>query len=459
MQENNSLGFKNVHADESQLQVLVVESADGMELNEYTSETFPQMLLSLRVRSNYKGYSASVALTTSFELWLTSNYVDESAYAILFEIVSSAAEGFQEISKTLVAFCQIEVSFLVSFPVIAWPAAFKRVSDWYETLNFDFLSFDNVSIYVRGNNYCIETFILLAVFAAAIIGIFAALAVRVRWTPAPAGSDTEARLLKLKDYCIATAVLIAFLVHPVISSRLLKFFNFDDYGAHRMLSADVRLSSTFVEQNYFASGIACLVLFTAGIPVAFFCILYQVARPEQTTLDFTKKGAAERFARVKINTRRYGLLFSKYEGRCWAWELVEVLRKTLLTGILVYLDPGTLTQIWLSSLLCLAFLLATTLWTPFVHFRSDVFSMIASLCTLLTLLLTLAKRAEMYKDGVLSEDLINNFMLVFQIVPVFAAVTIFLLIMRQAWKEHVEKIRRLAALPAVLRDQVPHGSL
>eukprot|EP00966_Prymnesium_polylepis_P214070 4958171-Prymnesium_polylepis.2 len=27
--------------------------------------------------------------------------------------------------------------------------------------------------------------------------------------------------------------------------------------------------------------------------------------------------------------------------------------------------------------------------------------------------------------------------------------------MRQAWKEHIVKVRRLAALPAVLRDEVP----
>jgi len=38
--------------------------------------------------------------------------------------------------------------------------------------------------------------------------------------------------------------------------------------------------------------------------------------------------------------RRCGQLFSSYHSRCWYFEIVELVRKLLLTGVLIFIDPG-----------------------------------------------------------------------------------------------------------------------
>ena len=38
--------------------------------------------------------------------------------------------------------------------------------------------------------------------------------------------------------------------------------------------------------------------------------------------------------------RRAGQLFGSYHSACWYFELVELARKLMLTGLLVFVDPG-----------------------------------------------------------------------------------------------------------------------
>ena len=46
-------------------------------------------------------------------------------------------------------------------------------------------------------------------------------------------------------------------------------------------------------------------------------------------------------SREKVAVDRMGFLLNAYQVSCWYWEMVELLRKLILTGILVVVYQGT----------------------------------------------------------------------------------------------------------------------
>ncbi len=46
-------------------------------------------------------------------------------------------------------------------------------------------------------------------------------------------------------------------------------------------------------------------------------------------------------SRERIAIERMGFLLNAYQVSCWYWEMVELLRKLILTGILVVVYQGT----------------------------------------------------------------------------------------------------------------------
>ena len=55
---------------------------------------------------------------------------------------------------------------------------------------------------------------------------------------------------------------------------------------------------------------------------------------------------------------RMGILYTKYKLHCWWWEVFDLIRKLLLTSVIVFIEAGSVLQVWvgiLISLFALAF--------------------------------------------------------------------------------------------------------
>ena len=82
--------------------------------------------------------------------------------------------------------------------------------------------------------------------------------------------------------------------------------------------------------------------------------------------------------------KRYGSLYMQYERDWWYFELLDTLRRMLLTGGLLLVGAGTVGQIIAATLVSLFFLLLTTRVAPF---RSDLDDILAFICNLQQVLL------------------------------------------------------------------------
>jgi hypothetical protein len=67
-------------------------------------------------------------------------------------------------------------------------------------------------------------------------------------------------------------------------------------------------------------------------------------------------------------------LYDSYEPKFWFMEVVDTIRKQLLTGCLIVFGQGTLTQIVVSMLICLASIRIYSGCNPYIKERVDLFA-------------------------------------------------------------------------------------
>ena len=91
------------------------------------------------------------------------------------------------------------------------------------------------------------------------------------------------------------------------------------------------------------------------------------ARPAATLLPLLKDYYAaqdESWEQVSAN-HQLSFLLGSWEQRVYWWEVVEVIRRLLLSGVLVLLGPGSVVQGAVSILICVASVKAYSLYAPF----------------------------------------------------------------------------------------------
>lgn len=66
-----------------------------------------------------------------------------------------------------------------------------------------------------------------------------------------------------------------------------------------------------------------------------------------------------------------GFIFASYHCSAWFFELVDLARKLVLTGLLVFVDPGGISQLVVGLLVCLSMLLYSQHLGPFVDNTVD----------------------------------------------------------------------------------------
>jgi len=145
------------------------------------------------------------------------------------------------------------------------------------------------------------------------------------------------------------------------------------------LQADLSLScQTETHRRYvlYASAMACVMVIM--IPAFYFVSLWRhraslVVAPDDRSED------------EQAQTKHLAFLVQDYRPEVWYFEVVEMVRKVFLTGVAVLVFNGTLNQIAIGLLVCLASLLLYTHLRPFANAATNTLATLAQLCLFLTL--------------------------------------------------------------------------
>jgi len=195
---------------------------------------------------------------------------------------------------------------------------------------------------------------------------------------------------------------------PMISQKFLKLFkctsfadpSYPEIGQY----LDIDLSIECFTPRYFGwatlAGIG-LIHFTFGIPIFF---AYQ--------LITHRKVLAEPDTVAKL-----GFLYKKYEPEWYGWELVEMSRKLLLTSVIIFIEPGSSTQIIAGMLISFFMLILHTAAAAYLEESDDRLQFAALLGIFMTLWGALIIRADLEISSGPDGEIFNALLLLLNLCP------------------------------------------
>jgi len=150
---------------------------------------------------------------------------------------------------------------------------------------------------------------------------------------------------------ILWCILIAY---PPVSKKSLEFFQCSESIVEiNYMQVDYRLEC-FDDKwmSYLPIVIACVLIYPLGVPLFLFLKLW-TNRHNINDDEITKFES------------RYSFFYSAYKDESFMWDVVELVRKLLLTAVIILIKPGSDSQTIVGFLVTLFFLLLLLKWSPF----------------------------------------------------------------------------------------------
>jgi len=273
------------------------------------------------------------------------------------------------VSKITLGFGQILGTFSVTFDV-PWPSSLLNFMNVIDITNLDI--FQAVNIDCIGTNFTFyDTFTITCIYPMVLLLICWV----IKHVRCCCTSDQEKKDKISTQHWKAT-LFGAFLIYPSVSATVLKIFSFNPYLEDKYLMADYRLPLDSTWEKYAMVGVVATLVYPIGIPLLFLCMLYKY----KDIVHDDSKGAARKRALGKV-----GFICDSYTEEAWYWELVLILQKVLLTGVIIFFKPGTTIQLAVAFVISFSFMIFHDSVKPYIDDSEDSLQRYANIAITLTL--------------------------------------------------------------------------
>eukprot|EP01041_Mallomonas_annulata_P001204 gene1204-2339_t len=209
-----------------------------------------------------------------------------------------------------------------------------------------------------------------------------------RWT-----NRSEVVLKNIRTHFTYVFLLGSFFLLPGVSQHITRTFpcqNIDPDGAtgqsQFVLIADhsISCSSTRYQQGV-RWALGMLVVYPIGVPVLYLVVLtlYRTRILADGRKDLNNDVPGTNEIRYK-SLAQVAFLFVDYELQYWYWEVIETIRKLLLTAILSIISSHIGIQIVFGIVVCIAFVKIYGYYKPYESERTDTLQELAQYQVLLT---------------------------------------------------------------------------
>lgn len=234
---------------------------------------------------------------------------------------------------------------------VTYPDVYQRFLDSVNIFNLDLLWIPSVGCVVDADFH--DRLVVSTtgpLLALALVAVTYTIAMR-------RSSGSEAAIQKIRHKHVSMVLLIFFLVYSSVSAVVFQTFACDGLDdGEEYLRADYRIdcnSSKHKAFEFFA-GIMVLV-YPVGIPAFYAYLLY--------TNRQILQNKAER--QTSDNVQPISDLWVPYKPDRFYYELVECLRRILLTGVVVFIYPNTAAQVSITLVMAFAFVVVSFSLAPF----------------------------------------------------------------------------------------------
>lgn len=319
--------------------------------------------------------------------------------------------------KILVSFGQVLQSFASTYNV-TWPPELKGFIAFFDILNFDVFSMGSLECEFPGiKNYYTRfwsTVMFPIGFTSLIYIVFKSKmkAVHLLRKSDYKKSALEVKIedIEIEGNFISRVMAVLIFMYLKVSQTVLDMFKCRDFAPspdytgplptnRKYLQVDLTLNCVdALYQSQFIAGIAFCFVYPLGIPGLFGFLLF---RERDQIHD-------------AVNKKKYGFLFKDYAILYFFWEIWDLMRKLLLSGALVFFNPGSVAQVIVAMMIALMALQLQLYVMPYQDGLANWIQILAFCCIFLTLFGALLTKIDVDKatDPNLKGSFVDNFLVV-----------------------------------------------
>ena len=276
---------------------------------------------------------------------------------------------------------------------VAFPRVYQRFLDGVNFLNFDVLLIPSIGCImdVDFHDRLLVSTIGPLVSLTLLAATFSVARRRNR------GSETALERVRHKH--MSMVLLISFLVYSSVSATVFQTFaceSLDD--GNNYLRADYRIdcdSSKHRAFEFFA--FVMVAVYPVGIPLFYGYLLYKNRR----VLASESNGVA-RDTRSKVQP--ISDLWVPYKPRRFYYEVIECMRRIMLTGVVVFIYPNTAAQVAVTLMIAFLFVALSLLLAPYVSKWDAGVSLVGHLVVFTSMYMALLSKVDVSDERDVSQE-------------------------------------------------------
>ena len=266
--------------------------------------------------------------------------------------------------KVVIGFYQVLFGIMEAFSYIKWPGSLSVVGEYSEIIQMNIVQIAPLHCILPGFKFDAFTS-LIAVMGfniAAVIVALSSLALATWISTRRMSNEEEKRKKKERikaivkrnlffflyvtylNTCLKTAQVVPLACHRICVDEK------DAESCEKYLKADYSIDCKGERYNRLVIVGYCSIVYVLVLPAAAFIAIWKQQRAARKTEEETKNDTNDF---EDQGTEQSGLRFlhENYNSRCWYWELVETVRKVILTSGLILVGGESRAYIGLALLL------------------------------------------------------------------------------------------------------------
>ena len=255
--------------------------------------------------------------------------------------------------KILVGFYQVLSGTLDAFSYVEWPNLLLQLGKYAKFLQLNLIQIASLNCFMTNAKVNLYSSLLLSltIITAALIFFFAYFHIR-KWYLCKQNNilvhERENLISGSKEVSFRYTFLFMFILYPAICAQILQILppscqricvDNQEKTCQSFLRADYYLECFNDTHNKFAILAFCLLSFVVGFPMMIFFLLWKYYLGNSKTKKQNEIAAGLSF------------LYENYSEACWFWELLELVRKIVLTSVLVLIGDESRTNLGVAAIM------------------------------------------------------------------------------------------------------------
>jgi len=307
--------------------------------------------------------------------------------------------------KILVCYYQIVTQY-ERILGIHFPPVFEQFLRWVSSLvNFDAIKLGSVDCFVPTNFYTGLVLFTITPIVLSVIVMGIAFSVS-RFLSYRRKQETAKTLW---DSAMEFFLGLAFFTFSSVSTRIFDTFNCDTFGddptsylvVDESVSCDLPIYGSY---KWYAT--TMILFYPVGIPIVF---AYLLVKYKSILNPPDEKDAVKRERNPEV--QKLSFLWAMYEPRLWWWEIFECVRRISMTGMLIFVRPGSASQLVLAMILAVASVVAFVKWRPYVFEEDDNLAIACQLSIFFTIFGALLIRVEVDETDEYNQQLFGQLLI------------------------------------------------